>query len=144
MYFSDQFNKYKNDILSTWKVINKVLRSNKNSEPTKEISHNGEIIEDPAVMAELFNNYFVQIGTKLSENIPEPDRSFTSFLKNPNPQSIFLTPILEHEIKDIVNILKCNKSPGSDELTNFLLKNVINEILSPLTYIFNLSLCLGF
>ena len=56
---------------------------------------------------------------------------------------MFLNPILEHEVLDIVNNLKINKSPGYDCITNFLLKKIITEIISPLTHIFNLSITNG-
>ena len=101
---------------------------------------NGAQIQDPLVIAEEFNNYFVNIGPNLAQNIPDADLDFKHFLKMRNPQSMFLDPILEHEILDIVNNLKINKSPGYDCITNFLLKHIIGDIVSPLTHILNLSI----
>ena len=69
---------------------------------------NGAQIQDPLVIAEEFNNYFVNIGPNLAQNIPDADLDFKHFLKMRNPQSMFLDPILEHEILDIVNNLKIN------------------------------------
>ena len=91
-------------------------------------------------MAEEFNNYFVEIGSKLASNIPDSDKQFHEFLENRNTQTLFFTPVTEEEVKDIINNLPAKKSSGFDGITNFLLKNVINEIISPLTYIFNSSL----
>ena len=124
-------------------MINNVLHTKKSKEFTKEIVNNNVTVANPAEMADVFNNYFVDICTTLSRNIPEPNKRFQYFLKNPNPKTIFLTPITEYEVKNIVNNLKPKKSPGCDELTNFVIKRVINEILTPLTFIFNQSLVTG-
>ena len=55
---------------------------------------------------------------------------------------MFFAPAVEEEIKDIVNNLNAKKSCGYD-ITNFLLKNIVNEIITPLTHILNLSLSSG-
>ena len=99
---------------------------------------NGAQIQDPLVIAEEFNNYFVNIGPNLAQNIPDADLDFRHFLKMRNSHTLFLDPILEHEVLDIVNNLKINKSAGYDRITHFfLLKQIIGEIVSPLTHILN-------
>ena len=37
---------------------------------------NGAQIQDPLVIAEEFNNYFVNIGPNLAQNIPDADLDF--------------------------------------------------------------------
>ena len=89
----------------------------------------------------MFNEYFANIGPNLANNIPDSNTNFRNFLKDRNPQSLFFAPAVEEEIKDIVNNLNAKKSCGYD-ITNFLLKNIVNEI-TPLTYNLNLSLSSG-
>ena len=143
-YYSLQFQTHKNDIKSTWKVINDVL---KNKDGKKlgidKITHNGNTITDSHEIAEAFNAYFVNIGPNLANNIPASNNTFHSYLKNPNPNSIFFLPVDETEIINIVNQLKAKKSSGFDGISTFLLKQIIHEIAAPLTHIFNLSLSTG-
>ena len=44
-------------------------------------------------IAEHLNNFFTSIGKKLQKNIPSMKKHFSSFLKNPNYLSFFITPI---------------------------------------------------
>ena len=90
-------------------------------------------------MAEVFNEYFVNIGPNFANNILNSNTNFRNFLKDRNPQSLFFAPSVEEEIKDIVNNLNEKKSCGYDDITHFLLKNIVNEIITPLTHISNLS-----
>ena len=92
------------------------------------------------MMAAVFNEYFVNIGPNLASNIPDSGTNFRNFLKDQNPQSLFFAPVVEEEVKDIINNLNAKKSSGYDGITNFLLKNIVNEIVTPLTHILNLSL----
>ena len=143
MYFSRQFYKHKNDIKNTWKVINEALHSKNDTDPPKYVFKDDRKVDDPAEIAEVFNEYFVNIGPNLANNIPNSNTNFRNFLKDQNPQSMFFAPAVEEEIKDIVNNLNAKKSCGYDDITNFLLKNIVNEIITPLTHILNLSLSSG-
>ena len=94
-------------------------------------------------MADSFNDYFVDIGANLAEKISHSNRTFIDFLDNRNPSSIFFLPVLENEVFDLVNNLKSKKSVGHDGISNICLKQIIPEIVKPLTFIFNLSICNG-
>ena len=63
----------------------------------------------PAV-ANAFNDYFINIAHELMQNISNNDvNSFTIFLNNRNNNSMFLSPIAEEELIDVVNKLKSKK-----------------------------------
>ena len=143
MYFSKQFDKCKFDLKSTWKVINEVMKTKTNSGPPKYIFKDGLQIDNSTDMAEIFNDYFVNLGPDLANKIPNSRTSFHSFLKDRNSESLFFVPIVEEEIIEIVNSLNNKKSSGYDGITNFLLKNIIHEIITPLTHILNQSLAQG-
>ena len=142
-YFSLQFVKHKFDVKSTWKVINEALKLKSNTDPPKQIVVDGNKTDDPATMAESFNNFFVNLGPDLANKIPDSQTEFHTFLKNRTSQSLFFEPVVDEEIKIIINNLNNKKGSGYDGITNFLLKNVVNEIISPLTYILNQSLSNG-
>ena len=44
-------------------------------------------IDDPTDMAEVFNDFFVNIGPNFAENIPNSHAKFHSFLKDNNTHS---------------------------------------------------------
>ena len=59
------------------------------------------------------------------------------------PTSVFLTPCNKYEIKELINGLKNKTSSGYDNISNILLKGISDELLEPLTMMFNISLSLG-
>ena len=56
---------------------------------------------------------------------------------------MYLDPITPTEIKQLINKLPAKDSSGYDNISNNLLKHIKDSVVSPLTYIFNLSLSNG-
>ena len=56
---------------------------------------------------------------------------------------MYMKPIVESDIIKIIDNFNPNKSAGHDNVGNFIIKKVANEIVEPLTNIFNLSLSTG-
>jgi len=61
----------------------------------------------------------------------------------PVKESMFCSPLTLTEIIRIIGKFKNNKSPDPDNIGPRLLKEVANEIIDPLLYLFNLSLSTG-
>ena len=142
-YYARQFELYKSDMKSTWKIINDVLNNHRKSIDINEIRCGDRLLNQPPDIAEAMNDYFVNIGPNLARNIPGTTTHFSDYLQNANSASIFLTPTDENEVLDVVNNLQNKKSPGFDGLDNFLLKKIIIEIIDPLVFSINLSLLNG-
>ena len=68
---------------------------------------------------------------------------FMNIYKKPRAVAYFLKPIVESDIMEIINKLNPTKSAGCDNIGNNIIKKVSNEIIKPLTMIFNLSLSTG-
>ena len=66
-----------------------------------------------------------------------------SFLKNPNPHSLFFQPTTTYEVNKIVSNLKNKSSYGQDLVSSKILKATINTKTDPLCHIINLSLKTG-
>ena len=141
-YYSEQFEKEKSSIKNTWKVINSVLKSNTPSKTTTINIHN-QTINDPRLIAEHYNNFFVNIGPNLANKIPDCTSHFQDYLPDANSHSIFFNPVTEHELSSIVFNLPNKKSSGHDFVNCPLIKEVIDVISKPLTFIMNLSLSTG-
>jgi hypothetical protein len=56
---------------------------------------------------------------------------------------MFVSPVTENEVENIINKLKGKSSARFDEIPEFLVKRCSNYIKEPLTHIFNISLSLG-
>ena len=130
---------------NTWKTLNNLLGRNKQTRlPDFFKDNEGNKITDSTEIANHFNSFFTNIGTKLAGKISSPDDNYVSPLNSINQQnSIFLNPTTTDEIIKITKDLKKSNSCGFDNISSALLKSVINEIAPILSHIFNRSLLTG-
>jgi len=143
-YYEIKFNQSKNDIKRTWRTINDVLkRKNKKHTQTQFKIESGEIVTDPQLISNHFNNFFVNIGPKLAANIENGDKEYHCYLSNPLQNSMFMSPITESEIIKVIDKFDANKGPGHDGINNLLMKKIAKEVCTPLAMIFNLSILEG-
>ena len=67
-------------------------------------------------IANEFNAFFTNIGSKLASKIPNAPTTFKSYINKPD--SIMKTKHLSmNELKDVFFSLKINKSPGYDDIS---------------------------
>ena len=88
-------------------------------------------------MAEVLNEYFSSVFT--TENISSLPIPFTKFEGNKSEHlgQLFVTPVM---IANKIKKMKDNKSPGVDGIPSKLLKEIVEQINTPLTKLFILSL----
>ena len=108
-----------------WSGIRSIVDvKNKNNIP--QISHllkDCSRITDPTKMANIFNQYFINVGSNVDKSIPRTKKSPLSYLKGRNPpESLFLAPVTSEEIEIIINLLDKNKSARPYRIPVFLLK----------------------
>ena len=120
-----------------------VLNNKSKSASINNITLNNSEVQDPKMIAEIFNNYFVNIGPNLAHDIPNTNIEVRTFLENAQFHTMFLSPVIADEVLALVNKMKPKKGSGFDGITNFLIKKIINEIIEPLTHILNASLTSG-
>ena len=89
-----------------------------------EFKNKGESITGNENIANGFNNYFVNVGPSLAENIPATDTYFSHYLPASTKvkNSLFLNPVTEVDILQLVANVKPKKSKGHDELDMCLIK----------------------
>ena len=141
-YFEHIFTQNKNDIKKTWKILNETLSRNTKKQIRQEFSINNQLVSDPEVIANSFNEYFVSIGRKLAEKI-QPAQHFSSYLNVPSETVFNFVPVTEQNISDIIKNLKNKSSYGHDCLSNILIKRIQNVLIEPLTFLINQSLSKG-
>lgn len=145
-YYSKLLAENMNYTKKLWDVLNKVT-NNKSTKPSYPpyFKDNNRQEDDMGVVAEKFNTFFVNVGPNLAKDIPDTSLQWDHFDKDGgrNPNTMFLTPVKETEIRHLVNKCVAKTSTDVNDLDMRLIKKVLDGIISPLTYIFNLSFLTG-
>ena len=145
-YYNKELTKYQKDIKKTWKIINEIMNKSKiQRRYPSYFNINGTKITDDLNIANHFNNFFIDIGSTLANNIDSAGKpDFQSYLNKLRIDSTFhFTSIEETDTISIINNLKPKKSSGYDNISLILLKNSVNSLANPLTCIINQSLANG-
>ena len=139
-YFKDNYN----NIRKTWDGIKSIINiSNMKSMSPSSLNVNNKINTNPVDIANCFNDYFSNIGSKLAEKIFPSKYDHLHYLKCSNPVSIFIKPTSTIEILNLISTLNNNKSSGPFSIPTDIFKMTGNIMASPLTEIINLSFSTG-
>ena len=144
-YYSKLMEQSRNNIKATWKVINSLISKNSGkSEFPKSIKKSNDIIYNKAEIANEFNDFFVNIGPNLARDIVQPgNNDEVENLVEINSNTMFLNAVHESEVMDIVKAFKSKRSTDNNGIDMALVKDTIEGLVRPLTYIFNLSIKTG-
>ena len=128
-----KFERNKNSTSTVWKSI----RSLVNMKPGKKSSiklmdESNNLISDPKIIGNIFNDHFSTLGVKVQQKIPHEEGDFREYLKkrgrddkaiiNPNDHSFFLSPTIPDEIEKIIEKLNPSKSTGPNGIPVFIMK----------------------
>jgi hypothetical protein len=72
-YYMQAFSNCEASPKKMWKKVNSFELTNRNVKSTNinEISGDGNIVTEPREIANIFNNFFTDIGPKLAKDLPE-------------------------------------------------------------------------
>ena len=84
-----------------WGLLNETLNRNIRKQTTQEFSHNNGTTSDPEVIANTFNEYFINIRESLADQIPEAPL-FVVYLNNPSETAYSFQPVTEEKISIII------------------------------------------
>ena len=127
------------NVKKTWDGIRSLINVSKKRTltPTKLVYKNKTQYTDKDI-AESLNNFFVNIGSTVEEKIPKTQKTFFSFLKDPNERSLFLKEVTHCEILSFLNAFKSSKACGPNSIpTKFLLQcsEAITDPLVDIIYV---------
>ena len=144
-YYTEELNKHKGNIKGTWNVVNLLMNKvRKDQSYASSFISNGKLIHNKEDIANEFNEFFTNIGPNLEKNIPNlQGKHFSEFITKRVDKSIFLKPVTDVEIINLVKSFKSKHSCGYDDISMYIIKHVILAIVKPLTYICNISLSNG-
>lgn len=141
-HFANLFEQSKSNIKKTWQNINSILNRHKISSTFPEyFSIDGSIVSDPLIIANAFNDFFINTGPRLASSLISPKgTSYENYLiEKPDSSFNFFENVNENTVEQAINSLKMKTSCGHDCITAQMLRTVKSEILSPLTLIINQS-----
>ncbi len=104
------FDAFKNDVRNTgsWKTLRPLIEKKMREKHvlTGAFMHKHKQITEPKEILNTFCYFFCTIGEELGRNISSTERLPEDFLQEREIRSIFLNPVTETEIFNIVNNLK--------------------------------------
>ena len=145
IYFKNYFEQNKTSMKMLWSGIKSIVNVYSKTQLSciSHLTSNGMHVDDPVKMANIFNQYFVNVGSNLDKTIPRTRKSPIDYLKNRNGSSMFLAPVTTQAIELIIQSLNTKKSIGPYCIPVFLLKILSKHISKPLSYLVNLSFPTG-
>ena len=143
-YYQDKIKFFENDILIKWKIMKEIICKKKcNNEILPKLLIVDKIeINNSKSIAEIFNEFIVNIGQNLANKILQCDLTFESFLPKVNT-TLNKTVLSEDELEEAFKSLKRNETPGHDVLDVNIITSVYELVKKPLLKIFNKSINLG-
>ena len=141
-HYSTLLKKYQGNSKQTWKVMKEVIGKTKLSvdEFPKKLSINNEEIFNKQLIANHFNNYFINVGSNLAAKIPHSEKHFTSV---ESKEKLENNELNEKEFKKAFESLKPNKSSGFDEINPNVVRCSYGELFYPLFQICKQSIKFG-
>lgn len=142
-FYKTQIEVNKDNMKRLWETVNyKIKNGNKKDKSiTQIINGKNEIIKNKSEMCDIFNNEFINIGKTLANKIKQ--KIDYKEKKRANVHSVFLYPCTGPEIKEYITRLKNKKAPGFDNIKSETLKEIVEYIITPLTYLVNKSFSTG-
>src|ERR1700733_1416209 len=132
-----------NNLHKTWGILKSILKGGTSTFLQDEFCINNKDNKDKNYIANKFNEYFIEIGSKLAANISPTGTSFMDYLKNPMQFSIGIELTSPDELLSIANNLKLTNNEGVDKINPKIAGCSIEPILAPLPALINCSLCTG-
>ena len=126
----------------TWCLINSTITNKSKDKLHCEFDLDGKIITNSDEITDAFNEYFVNIGRKLSHQIISVHQH-SHYLDNETNKRIKLEVVNEININETINRLKNKSSNGHDEISNKIIISAKNALIQPLMLIINQMLMTG-
>ena len=127
-----------------WSGVHDLIASKATSSTSPiSISVNDTITSDPKSVANHFNNFFTTIADSIRSEMQPAHNHFSKFLKNSNPNSMYLTQTNPEEVAKIIGSFSDSKSSGPNSIPVRILKLIKPDISEPLSFLINRSFVTG-
>ena len=139
-YFKEYFDRYKSNMRKTWSAITNLIGSSKigKKEVIKSLRIGNVISRDSGEIANHFSQYFASVAQHLDAELPPNTHQSYPLPLNTVCNSMVLFPVTNSECSNIISGLKIS-SQGINQISSYMLKEVKDCIVDPLTKRINLS-----
>ena len=144
-FYSHKLDESKNDIKSTWKLLNMAIGTKSKTTKINSLTINGKILKDPNEIADKLNQYFCTTARRVQEETFTGDDDIPSF-------DSYLTKVSKIErsfkfkritSKDIVDAIAKLKNSWSGNIPTRFFKDSSKYIAPSLAVLFNKSITEG-
>ncbi len=117
MYYESTFSRNKTNIRNTWTTINEIIFKSPPKKPISNLFRDGQKeITEICEIANKVNTLFTHIGPNQSKNnIYTGDKTYKTYLKEPNKVSLIFEKVSETNVMQIINNLPNKYSCGFDD-----------------------------
>ena len=133
------------DSKNGWAWINTLLGRKRKNANINELIINDKVISDDKIMAETFNEYFINIGMKMAAESGNQSTDTCNSERDVNPPKEYFhfSDITIDNVFIRLQKLNTSKATGMDGIPAKILKMIASFIAPSLTFIFNLSIRTG-
>ena len=135
------------DPTSQWKAVKKILNIKQNQPPTR-ILNDGEIVTDPAKIAEIMNEAYIKKPMDIVNEIPKTNKdpliNYKKLVEGKKQMLSFeLKTINMEDLRKIVRKFKSTTSAGTDSINMKIIKENMKTIEPALLNIVNTSITMN-
>jgi hypothetical protein len=144
-YYKNKFDAAAGSSKKTWHELNKICSTKLISSKSMidSLIINDNIEDDPTLIADSLNSFFVNVANDLVSQLPTLDADHTKYLNNPLPNSFYFNNFTAAEIIEELHKLNRTRKSSYESINITVLLSVADIIAEPLAYIFNLSITRG-
>ena len=128
----------------TWNALNELIGEKQSTRflPNSLKDENNEV-NDPKLIANKFNDFFVDVGPNLARQFNNDTDHFGKFLEGNYTGTMFSYEKTSDEVKKVIEKLDSKTSCGIDEISSKVVKYVAPYISIPLSHVFNFTFATG-
>ena len=115
-YYTNCVDRNRNNTKQMWKHINQLVNKNSRSTNISVLQIDEQVITENETIADLFNEYFTDIGPNLSNQITETNTDFKRYMKFKTQHTFNFENININEVLNALEKLKTSKSTGHDNI----------------------------
>ena len=141
-YYQELLLKHKSNMKKAWNIIKMVINKREQCQISNRFKCNGKTIEDENLIANKFNDFFINIGPELDKNIPPSNKSPSEYITNVSEATFTINAVTDTEVANIIGNFN-DSAAGWDDLRPKIIKGIKDYVKLPLTHLCNLSFVSG-
>ena len=123
LHFHDKLTAYQGNAKKTWQTLFQAIRKkSKDGATCTSLMVRNEVINDPSILANEFNQFFISAAPRIVSDIHRTNKSPTEHLiQNDSSFSLTNVPLTLPEVIETTQKLLDKKTPDESGLTSFLI-----------------------